>query len=94
MSFSAPSLSLSLKEQQLWVEVIFQCAPNAVCQTLMEGYDEDTPICCALGLFLTLNATVTLYNKHDMNDIQVIKLFHALDFSLKAIFHTEILKKY
>ncbi|XP_017328068.1 uncharacterized protein si:dkeyp-75h12.7 [Ictalurus punctatus] len=70
MSFSAPSLSLSLKEQQLWVEVIFQCAPNAVCQTLMEGYDEHTPICCALGLFLTLNATVTLYNKHDMNDIQ------------------------
>ncbi|KAF4088989.1 hypothetical protein AMELA_G00061370 [Ameiurus melas] len=60
-SFSAPSLSLSLKEQQLWVEVTFPCAPNAVCLG-------DT--CCALGSFLTLNATVTLYNKHDMNDYQ------------------------
>lgn len=86
MSFSAPSLSLSLKEQQLWVEVIFQCAPNAVCQTLMEGYDEHTPICCALGLFLTLNATVTLYNKHDMNDIQVINSSMLLISLLKQYF--------
>ncbi|XP_053485501.1 uncharacterized protein LOC128610293 [Ictalurus furcatus] len=36
----------------------------------MEGDEKDTPTCCALGSFLPLNATVTLYNKHDMNDIQ------------------------
>ncbi|XP_060794539.1 uncharacterized protein si:dkeyp-75h12.7 isoform X2 [Neoarius graeffei] len=60
--FSPPSVSISLKEQQqLWVNVNFPCAPNAVCQ----GEDEEAPpTCCPLTDFLELNTTVILYNKH------------------------------
>ncbi|XP_026792581.2 uncharacterized protein si:dkeyp-75h12.7 [Pangasianodon hypophthalmus] len=73
-SFSPPSVSLSLKEQQLWVEVSFPCA---VCTAMNqeedeEGDEEDIPTCCPLTDFLLLNTTVTLYNKHDMNDIQTL----------------------
>lgn len=78
-SFSPPSLSLSLKEQQLEVEVSFPCAPNAICPAMNkdeDDYEEDNeeeiPTCCPVTDFLPMNTTVTLYNKHDQNEIQVI----------------------
>ncbi|KAK2860237.1 hypothetical protein Q7C36_004403 [Tachysurus vachellii] len=72
--FSPPSLSLSLKEQQLLVEVIFPCAPYAICQTEKQGTDDELEkqTCCPLTDFLPLNTTVTLYNKHDGNVIQTL----------------------
>lgn len=80
MSFSTPSLSLALNEEQLLVEVIFPCAPHALCQNgdkfdeeyEDDGDEEDTPTCCPLTDFLELNTTVTLYNTHDIKDVQVI----------------------
>lgn len=74
--FSPPSVSISLKEQQHWVEVSFPCAPDAVCQAMKqekeeEGDEEAAPTCCPLTDFLELNTTVILYNKH-MTDTQVI----------------------
>ncbi|KAI5104450.1 hypothetical protein C0J45_6076 [Silurus meridionalis] len=73
-SFSPPSLSLYLNEQQLWVEVIFPCAPNVVCQDEdyeeEEGDEKDTPTCCTITDILPQNTTVTLYNKHNMNENQ------------------------
>ncbi|XP_027034078.1 uncharacterized protein si:dkeyp-75h12.7 isoform X2 [Tachysurus fulvidraco] len=72
--FSPPSLSLSLKEQQLQVEVIFPCAPYAICQTERPVTDDnlEKPTCCPLTDYLPLNTTVTLYNKNDRNDIQTL----------------------
>ncbi|KAK3566705.1 hypothetical protein QTP86_004246 [Hemibagrus guttatus] len=65
-------------EQQLWVEVSFPCAPNAICQAIAEyedadekDHEEEIPPCCPVTDFLPMNTTVTLYNKHDQNDIQM-----------------------
>lgn len=77
------------------MEVIFPCAPYAVCQMEDEeggesekaekGDEEGIPTCCPLTDFLSLNTTVTLYNSHNMNDVQV-KNSDMLVFSLKGIF--------
>lgn len=87
-NFSSPSLSLSVKEQQLRVEVIFPCAPYAICQTEKEvtGDNLEKQTCCPLTDFLPLNTTVTLYNKHDQNKTQVIN-------SAMLLFTFLILKK-
>ncbi|XP_026867330.2 uncharacterized protein si:dkeyp-75h12.7 isoform X2 [Electrophorus electricus] len=63
--FSPPSISISLEERRIWVEVAFPCAPAAACW-------EQTPAlrCCSVIDFLQLNTTLWLYNKHNASDAQ------------------------
>lgn len=85
------------------MEVIFPCAPYAVCQeedeegeegeASKEGDEKDTSTCCQLTNFLSLNTTVDLYKAHDISNVQVINC-HALVYFLKAIFYTGILKTF
>ncbi|KAF5902783.1 uncharacterized protein DAT39_007460, partial [Clarias magur] len=71
--FSPPSLSVYLNETELWVEVRFPCAPDAVCLSIGDDEDGDekvTPPCCPITDFLLQNSTVTLYNKLNMKSNQ------------------------
>lgn len=78
------------------MEVIFPCAPYAVCQeedrdgeedeegeASKEGDEKNTSTCCQLTNFLSLNTTVALYNTHDIRDVQVINSAMLLFIFLK-----------
>ncbi|XP_066537476.1 uncharacterized protein si:dkeyp-75h12.7 [Hoplias malabaricus] len=68
--FSPPTVSVSLKEKGLDVEVTFPCAPSVYCDSVEEEDNKVAVNCCPLAQFIKLNATVTLYNKHNAADTQ------------------------
>ncbi|XP_036452092.1 uncharacterized protein si:dkeyp-75h12.7 [Colossoma macropomum] len=73
--FSPPSVSVSLKERRLQVEVALPCAPPVACESVEEEEEDDKNTalsCCPLTHFLKPNITVTLYNKHDTADTQTL----------------------
>ncbi|XP_007233854.2 uncharacterized protein si:dkeyp-75h12.7 [Astyanax mexicanus] len=62
--FSAPSVSVSLVGPKLLVDVALPCAPSVLCLNMGE------PSCCPVNTFLTLDTTVTVYNKHNTAETQ------------------------
>ncbi|KAL7875735.1 hypothetical protein AOLI_G00106980 [Acnodon oligacanthus] len=85
--FSPPSVSVSLKERRLRVEVTLPCAPSVACESMEEEEEDDKDTarsCCPLTHFLIPNTTVMLYNKHDTSDTQTLtRVFERTQESLE-----------
>ncbi|KAK9971478.1 hypothetical protein ABG768_024843 [Culter alburnus] len=62
-TFSPPNIIISVDNESLWVTVNFPCAPSVYC-------DYDMTCNCTINYFISLSATVTLYNKQNLAERQ------------------------